>query len=269
MEIVLKSIEMIIFDLDPLLLEVEQRALPPIATAVEYARNAGKHLRFTSNNSLQTRQEILTDLQQHGIFLQEHELDLPATHLAHWLSEESPRATIFLIGSDAVRGTLHQAGLRVIDNPEEIGYLCDYVVSGAAPTFAYPALLNAYRCFEMGAKFVAVEDEPVYHTQQGVIPGGGPVAAALRVIYDKPPAYVGGMPNAARLLRVADDLMVSPGSCLVISNASRSSATQAIECGMQVVVVGAEQDQLPQRGNDVSVERLKSIDELMDRLQQL
>ena len=94
--------------------------------------------------------------------------------------EKTPRATVFLLGSAVVQRELELQGLRVLHEPEEIAYLCDYVVTATDVNFSYGRLTEAWRCLQMGAEFVSVEQDPIYPiADDETLPAGGPIAAAV------------------------------------------------------------------------------------------
>src|SRR5690606_27157160 len=142
-------------------------------------RDEGIHVKVVSNNTLQTRHEIAKRLEQAGFAVEPDDLFLAPRVLAAHLAEKTPRATVYLIGGPAVEYELAEHGLRVIADPQEIGYLCDYIVTTTDHNFNYQSLVNALRCHETGAQFVCVERDPVYPTPgRELLPGGGTIAAA-------------------------------------------------------------------------------------------
>lgn len=230
------SIEAVLFDFDPLWHKLDTTNRKSFATTVQWLTQHQVPFRVLTDDSLHTREEIAAFVQRDVPMKAEH-VALPGAYLARVLSAETPRATVFLLGSGAVRTELEEAGLRVIDEPEEIGYLCDYVVAAADPTFSYEKLVKALACFETGCRLAAVEQTRLIPFADALLPAGGPVAAALGSLSGRKPAYTAGMANAGRLLYEAQELGVNPANCLVVGHAGRGLDEAVQEAGMSLAVV--------------------------------
>lgn len=230
---------MVMFDVDPVVSSKDERHLTQLAQALDLLKERQVPYRWLTNDSLRTADEIAEALHARGLAVEPSEVSTPAATVARWVSEKTPRATIYLMGSNAARTEMERYGLRVIEEPEEIGYLCDYIVTGAFPGFTHRALGEALQCYQLDAALVAIEREPLV-PGTGALPGGGPTAAALEAMFRRAPVYTGGMPNVDWLRLLADDLGVQAEDCLVVGDVRRSPAHVAQTAGMRAVVVGAD-----------------------------
>src|SRR5690606_38471841 len=129
--------------------------------------------------------------------------------------------------------------LRVIDEPAEIDYLCDYIVTGAFPAFSHRALAEALRCHQLDAALVAIEREPTMPGSDGQ-PGGGPTTAALEATFRRVPVFAVGMPSLDCLQNVAEDINIPGAQCLVVGDVRRSPEEPARTAGMPVLVMGTD-----------------------------
>lgn len=249
---VLDRVHAVFFDVDPLLASGDPADLSHLSRALAVLKERNIPFRLLTNDSLRSNQEIASALAEKGLAVVEEVIRTPAPSVARWISEKSPRATVFLMGSDATRADLERCGLRVIDEPEEIGYLCDYIVTGAFPGFSHRALGEALKCHELKAGHVAIEREPLVPGTDA-LPGGGPMTAALEVMFRRKPVYVGGMPNPDWLRDLADELNEEPANCLVIGDARRSPVESARAAGMAAIVVGAAAPEQDDSGTTVEV----------------
>lgn len=230
--------ELILLDLDPVLLQGDGTAVPHVAAAVDVIRTSGASLRVLTNDSLHTPAEVAASLEDLGLPVGADEVVTAAQYLAAWVSARSPRATVYLLGSAAARELLERAGLRTIGDPEEIGYLCDYIVAGAFPDWSYDALVRAYRCYTLEAVFVSIENEPVYQTPSGPLPAGGVTTAALTAVFGRGPRFCAGMPNAGFIKYAVEGAGKQPAATLLISDARRDAAAAAADAGVALLGVG-------------------------------
>ena len=88
-------------------------------------------MRIVSNNSQLGFRGMHEKLLRLGLPVDAHELILATQVLARRLAETSPRATVYAARQRRFAPRdLQDEGLRVIQTPEEIDYLCDYLVVG-------------------------------------------------------------------------------------------------------------------------------------------
>lgn len=231
------TIQAVLFDLDGVLILGDQ-PIPHAAESLQQLRSEGLAVKVVTNNTLHTRHNIIERLRESGLSLELDDLFLAPRVLARHLMEETPRATVYLIGGDAVEHELTEHGLRVIRNPVEIGYLCDYIVTTTDENFSYESLINALRCHEAGAKFVCVERDPVYPTPgRELLPGGGTIAAAISTMIGQEPTYVAGKPSPHMLLAAVEALGIAPEACLYVGDSLITDRVAAAEAGMPFILV--------------------------------
>lgn len=232
----MERIKALLFDVDGVLCR-EKEPIPHAADAILYTRQLGLPLRVVSNNSLLAPSEMVDRLERANIRVEEGEVLLASGVLAQTLSRRTPRATVYLLGTEAVRRVFEHAGLRVIEQPAEIDYLCDYVVTAADPDLSYHKLCNALWSLEQGAIFACVEKDPVYPAQGHRVPGGGPTTAAVSNMLGGEPAILGGKPSPDMLLVAAEQCHVSPAECLVVGDSLHTDLIAARSAGMRCAIV--------------------------------
>lgn len=258
------SFDAVFFDLDGVLCH-GQKPIPHAVSAVKRCREQGFHIRVISNNSLVDHAELHERLQSAGFPIEPDEIYLASRLLARYLMEKTPRATVFLLGSDAVRRELEMQGLRVLEDPEEIAYLCDYVVTATDPRFSYDRLTKAWRCLQMGATFVCVEQDPIYPiTPDETLPAGGPVAAAVTAMHGRPPGYVAGKPSPHLLTAAAASCGLPPERCLFVGDSLTSDLQAATTAKMPCVIVltGTTRRRQAEQANPTPFAILEDLSEL-------
>lgn len=231
------SLDAVFFDVDGVLCHGEH-AIPHAVSAVSACRDQGLAVRVVSNNSLLDHASLVARLQSAGFSIEPDEVFLASRLLARYLMEKTPRATVFLLGAKAVQRELEKQGLRVLDRPGEIAYLCDYVVTATDVTFNYERLSEAWRCLQMGASLVSVEQDPVYPIGgDKTLPAGGPIAAAIASLQGHGPFYLAGKPSPHLLSAAVDSCRTEPGRCLFVGDSLTSDLPAATEAGVHCAIV--------------------------------
>lgn len=156
---------------------------------VETVRQQDKTVRFVSQDTCFGRRALTRQLQDWGLSLKEDELFCASYVLGRELARRDNRATVFVLGTDGLKEDLQQQGCRVIEQPEEIGYLADYVVVGYDPAMSFDRLHRALQCLQHGAKWALPDNRvtlpplgsPLRPTDVEPLPAPGPGAVAHMV----------------------------------------------------------------------------------------
>jgi len=232
----LHSVRGVLFDLDGVFWRGAD-PLPGGPECVAKLREAGLSVRFVSNNSSFDRQGIVDQLNRFGIDAQRDEVFVATHALAREIARREPRATVYLIGAPGLRRELEERGLRVIDEPEEIDYLTDFVVASDDPELSMAKLTRALRCLLKGAKFATPNLDIVYPVEDGLVPGAGVIAAAVSAMAGREPDVMIAKPKPDLLLMAAQSMGVPPERCLMVGDSLRSDVPAAQAAGMRCLLV--------------------------------
>jgi len=213
------------------------RPIPGAGEAVRRMKEAGIKVRFVSNNSGRGVDGLYEHLIRFGVPAERDEVLAASEVLARAIARKERRATVYLIGSSAFRRELEAQGLRVIDEPEEIDYLADFVVVSADRELTWKKLTSALRCLQKGAVFAAPNVDPVYPSSDGMVPGTGAVVAAVSAMVKREPDLMVGKPNPQMLLEAAKSMELSPEECLMVGDSVDSDLAAAKNAGMRSVLV--------------------------------
>lgn len=211
--------------------------MPGGPECVAKLKAAGRSVRFVSNNSSFDRQGILDQLHRFAIDAELDEVFVATHSLAKEIARRENRATVYLIGAAGMRKELERHGLRVIDEPEEIDYLTDFVVAGDDPELSMAKLTRALRCLEKGAKFAAPNLDIVYPVEDGLTPGAGVIAAAVSAMAGREPDLMIAKPKPDLLLQAAKSMDLSPDECLMVGDSLQSDVPAAAAAGMPSLLV--------------------------------
>jgi len=226
----------VLFDLDG----VVWRGREPVtgaAPAIAAVKEAGLPVRFVSNHSSLDRRGAHRRLLEMGVPAEEDEVFIATRALARELARREPRATVYLLGAGGLRRELEEHGLRVIDEPEEIDYLADFVVAADDPALSMSKLTRALRCLQRGAKFAAANLDVTYPAEDGDMPGSGVVAAAIQAMAGREPHIMIAKPKPDLLLMAAQSMGVPPERCLMVGDSLRSDVPAAQAAGMRCLLV--------------------------------
>jgi 4-nitrophenyl phosphatase len=179
--------------------------VPGAAAAVARLRAAGEQVCFATNNSSVVIAEQEAKLARFGIAA---EGGLVTSAMAGAALAE-PGQRVLVCGGPGVVEALEQRGAVPVRDETDV----DMVMVGFHYDFDYTRLRLAYQALRQGARFVATNDDATYPTPDGLIPGGGAIAASIAYAAGEAPE-VAGKPHQpmADLIRArtgdADGIMV-------------------------------------------------------------
>jgi HAD superfamily hydrolase (TIGR01457 family) len=165
---------------DALLLDLDgviYRGEEPIAHAPEVLstlRSEGACLRFLTNNSSRTPEQVAEKLARVGVRAEPAEIVTSALATADLLRDRS--GTAFVIGQDGIRTALAAAGVRIVDGePERV----DHVVVGVDVEVTYARLAVACVLVERGARLIATNPDGSFPVPDALWPGAGALLAVI------------------------------------------------------------------------------------------
>jgi 4-nitrophenyl phosphatase len=252
-----------LFDLDGTLYRGEQPMLHAAETLAGL-RSRGAHLRFLTNNSGITPEQVTAKLVRLGMECGPNEAVTSGMAAARRLIETSMR--IFAIGEPGLVEVLRQNGLTVLNagedgrvRPDE-GPPADAVCCGICRFFDY-ALLNAgLQALLAGADFIATNPDPTYPKENGRLePGAGSLVAALAAAAGVQP-YVAGKPRPDMVRMALESCGIAPEEALVVGDRPDTdlAAAEAAGCPSVLVLTGVAQE--PPQG----VRALRDLRELLE-----
>jgi glycerol-1-phosphatase len=177
----------LLFDLDGVL----YRGDDPVAGAPETIhalREAGATIRFLTNNSARTPDEVAERLRRMGIEADAAEVVTSANATAALLRREGASGTAYVIGENGIRTALAGIGIQVVDGEPQ---RADLVVVGWDRDLTYDRLRIAALLIQRGARLVATNADATYPAADGLWPGGGAILAAVVTATGATPTVVG------------------------------------------------------------------------------
>ena len=184
-----------VFDLDGVLY-LGSTPIPHAAEAVRRLQDAGKRVYFLTNNSAQTRADYQAKLARvNGLEAEESAIFTSAYATALYLKQRGAEGrTAFVIGEAGLVAELRDsAGLVPVTKPDSVDPNdIDYVIVGIDRQFSYDKLKFAHAAITRGhAQFIATNRDTTLPTEDGEVPGGGSLVAALAVASGQEPLNMG------------------------------------------------------------------------------
>jgi 4-nitrophenyl phosphatase len=210
-----------VFDLDGVMY-LGDTAIPYAAQAVERLTALGKKVYFLTNNSGRTRRDYQDKLRLvNNLVISEDAIYTSAYATAAYLKAHGAAGkTAFVIGEAGLAHELtYSGGLTVVTEPEQVSTdQIDYVVVGIDKRFTYDKLRYSHAAITRGhAQFIATNRDATFPMEDGEIPGGGSLVAAVATATGREPLTIGKPePHAFEAIMAAAG--VSATQCLMIGD---------------------------------------------------
>ena len=213
--------------------------------AVAALREAGHRVLFVTNNSSATRVAQEDFLANIGIEAS-HDVCTSAQAAGMLLREDE---RVLVAGGQGVVESVLSAGAIIVGRTDDSGggendVDIETVIVGYHNTFDYAGMTRAATAVRRGARLIATNDDPIYPTPIGPIPGGGSILAAIvtasgvrPIIAGKPHAPIG---DYVRLVLQQDDL--SQAWMVGDQDSTDGAFARALGCQFAFVLSGVSDD---------------------------
>ncbi|MBX7133640.1 MAG: HAD-IIA family hydrolase [Fimbriimonadaceae bacterium] len=228
----MKDYRLYLLDLDGTLYRGNE-AVPHALDVVRELRARNKLLRFVTNNSGLTRQELVAKLNSIGFEARLDEVYGTSWAAAEWCKSNSVQ-TVFVIGEEGLKSSLREASVEVIDQDRPSA---DVVIAGICRTFDYKLCDLALQHLLAGAKFVATNRDATYPLERGRLqPGAGMIVAALEASSGIHPTVL-GKPEPYLFELVMAQARVGPSETLVVGDRLNSDIEGGQRAGCDTLLV--------------------------------
>jgi HAD superfamily hydrolase (TIGR01450 family) len=201
--------------------------------ALEQLREAGKRVAYATNDPRSATEEYVARLWKLGIRASLRDVVTVGGATQHLLAETRTGRTAFVVGTEALRRHVSDAGCRVL-NGTDLASRAELVVVGGTEELVYDDLKNAALAVRRGADFLATARDPTYPQPDGLWPGTGAILAAVEVASGRT-AQIVGKPEPQLLLTALDRL--GDGSTLVVGDRIDTDLTAAAAAGLDSALV--------------------------------
>jgi glycerol-1-phosphatase len=186
--------DLVIFDLDGVIYLID-KPIDGASAAVEKLRAAGTPVAYATNNASRRAADVAALLTGMGVQAAPDEVLTSAGAAAAVLAQRLPAgAAVLVVGAEALRAEVRDAGLEVVENAEDKPAA---VVQGYGPDVGWRVLTEAALSIRAGAIWVATNTDRTLPSPRGPLPGNGSLVAVIRTALDREPDLVVGKPEPA------------------------------------------------------------------------
>ena len=210
--------------------------LPGAADTIATLKQAGKVVRYLSNNPTSTREQYASKLTRLGIPTLPEDLVTSVQTTVWWLRENFPHAKVFPIAEPPICDALTQAGFVISDDPSQI----DVVIASYDRTFDYRKLQIAFDALWFYKRAVLIQTNPdrycPYPGGRGE-PDAAAITAAIEACSQVKCLASMGKPSPLLIQAGLAGIDVPIDRCLMTGDRLATDIQMAINAGMDAAVV--------------------------------
>jgi glycerol-1-phosphatase len=206
---------------------------PRAVEAVEALRDAGKNVAYATNDPRSATEDYVARLWKIGIRASMSDVVTVGGALQHLLAETRSGRTAFVIGTDALRRHVTEAGLKIL-NGTDLASRAEVVIVGGTEELVYDDLRVASLAARRGADFLATARDPTYPQPDGLWPGTGAILAAVELAAGET-AEIVGKPEPQLMFTALDRL--GEGRTLVVGDRVDTDLAAAAAAQLEAALV--------------------------------
>lgn len=242
---------------------ISSAPVPGAVEGIRQLREAGLDLVFVTNTSSKSRDTCLERLRRLGVQCQREEIISSASVAAEIVADNHSDDDVYVIGMEALREELLNAGLTITDTPEE----ADVLVVGKDRSFTFDSINRALDVLGHGAPFVATNRDRASPTGDGLEAGTGAIIQAIAFASDREPDVIAGKPHDPMIDATLDFLDCPPSRCVMIGDNPETDLIMGRRAGMMTVLqpsgLGGGQPEAVDAADHV----VDSLEEILDILE--
>jgi NagD protein len=128
---------------------IEDRVIPGAKEFIDQLKKEGIPFTFMTNNSQRSPLDGVRKLAKMGIKIEEKHVYTSAMATAHFMAQQFPHGTAYVLGEGGLIKSLHENGFTLVQNDP------DFVVVGEGINFTLEMVRNAIDFILQGAKLIA------------------------------------------------------------------------------------------------------------------
>ncbi|MEE2888041.1 MAG: HAD-IIA family hydrolase [Planctomycetota bacterium] len=196
----------------------------------------GSSYTFLTNNTSLSRQDYIEKLRAFGIEASSSQVCTPVSSTVASLRESHPSvASLFVLGTDALRADFESAGFAVGESAEADP---DAVVVGFDTSLSYQRLCRAAWWISRGLPYLATHPDLVCPTEEPtILVDCGSICAALRAACGRDPDAVFGKPDPGMLEEIADRQGIAVGELAMVGDRLMTDMAMATRAGALAILV--------------------------------
>jgi 4-nitrophenyl phosphatase len=207
-------------------------ALPGLREFFDFLEQSDIKYLLVTNNSTMSSVDYNRKLAKMGV-------DIPASLIvtsgeatAQWVRKTAPEgAGIFVVGEPPLKqALLSEDGLYYWDDQQP-----RFVIQGADFHLVYETVRKACLLIRKGAQFIVTNADPVFPSEEGLIPGAGSIGALLRTATGQNP-FVVGKPEPTMYMMALEQLGATIEQTVMIGDNLVTDIEGANRLGMKTIL---------------------------------
>ncbi|HCZ5740334.1 TPA: TIGR01457 family HAD-type hydrolase [Staphylococcus aureus] len=198
---------------------------------IDYLNVKGIPHLYVTNNSTKTPEQVTEKLREMHIDAKPEEVVTSALATADYISEQSPGASVYMLGGSGLNTALTEAGL-VIKNDEHV----DYVVIGLDKQVTYEKLAIATLGVRNGATFISTNPDVSIPKERGFLPGNGAITSVVSVSTGVSPQFI-GKPEPIIMVKALEILGLDKSEVAMVGDLYDTDIMSGINVGMDTIHV--------------------------------
>jgi NagD protein len=249
-----------LMDMDGVLVS-EEHAIPGADEFLTRLRERGTPFLVLTNNSIYTRRDLAARLRTSGLNVPEEAIWTSALATAHFLEQQRPGGSAFVIGEAGLTTALHSAGYTLTEREP------DYVVIGETRTYSFERITRAIRLIKAGARFIATNPDATGPSPEGDLPATGAVAALISRATGVDPYFV-GKPNPLMMRSALNAIDAHSETTAMIGDRMDTDIVAGLEAGLETILVltGVTRRSEVERYSYQPSQIVDSVADLLERL---
>jgi 5'-nucleotidase len=218
-----------LMDMDGVLVR-EEHAVPGADAFLARLAELGTPFLVLTNNSIYTRRDLAARLSASGLDVPEESIWTSALATAHFLADQRPGGSAYVIGEAGLTTALHQAGYTLTERDP------DYVVLGETRTYSFERITQAIRLVATGARFIATNPDATGPSPDGPLPATGSVAALISRATGIAPYFV-GKPNPLMMRSALNAIDAHSETTAMVGDRMDTDVVAGLEAGLETILV--------------------------------
>lgn len=206
------------------------RLLPGAAEFVNWLIENDKNFLFLTNSSQYTPRELQQKLARMGINVDQSHFYTSALATAHFLDNQAPGCSAYVIGEHGVLNALYDRGITYNDVDP------DYVVVGEVSSYNLEQITRAVRLVNAGARLIGTNSDLTGPTENGIAPACRALISPIELATGRT-AYFVGKPNPLMMRTGLRLLGVHSEDAVMVGDRMDTDIIAGIETGLDTVLV--------------------------------